>query len=220
MCNSKTIRNTRHVLDLRRSPDYKTLFYCDDSIQLMLRSANDVPIESQREARPTIVEVPEQPGLIAINSAVIAIFALIIFSSISFTSPIWTLNLTLVHVAMLFSIAFLLIMGYYLKTKAGRHYQTEPLRKNVALSAQTVSRSIEAIDAAFKSVDAQAALMKGILATNMLSTGKREVGAFNERLQESTEQIKQLFEATKALKESRQNLEQRRQQLLNLRARL
>jgi hypothetical protein len=186
----------------------------------MLRSANDLPVENQKEARPTIIEVPEQPGLIAINSAVIAIFALIIFSSISFTAPIWTLNLTMVHVAMLFSIAFLLIVGYYLKMNAGRQYHAEPIRKNIALSSQTVARSIEAIDMAFKSVDVQAALMKEMLTANMLSTGKKEVGAFNEKLQESTEQIKQLFEATKALKESRQILEQRRQQLLSLRNRL
>jgi len=121
---------------------------------------------------------------------------------------------------MLFSIAFLLVVGYYLKMNSGRYYQMEPVRKNIALSAQTVTKSIEAIDTAFKSVDAQASLMKDMLTENMLSTGKKEVGAFNQRLQESTGQIKQLFEATKALKESRQNLEQRRQQLLNIRGQL
>jgi hypothetical protein len=187
----------------------------------MLQSASDAPIETQKaEVRATVVEVPERPGLIAINSAVIAMFALIIFSSISFTTPIWTLNLSAIHVVMLFSIAFLLVVGYYLKTNAGRHYQTEPLKKSIALSAQTVTKSIEAIDMAFKSIDTQAALMKEMLTANMLSTGKKEVGAFNERLQASTDQIKQLFEATKALKESRHNLEQRRQQLLNLQGRL
>jgi hypothetical protein len=190
-------------------------------IYFMLQSASDAPIETQKaEVRATVVEVPERPGLIAINSAVIAMFALIIFSSISFTTPIWTLNLTAIHAVMLFSIAFLLVVGYYLKTNAGRQYQTEPLKKNIALSAQSVTKSIEAIDMAFKSIDTQAALMKEMLTANMLSTGKKEVGAFNERLQASTDQIKQLFEATKALKESRHNLEQRRQQLLNLQGRL
>lgn len=187
----------------------------------MLRSATDSPAANQQgEVRATIVEVPEKPGLIAINSAVIAMFALIVFSSISFTTPIWTLNLTTIHVVMLFSIAFLLVVGYYLKMNSGRYYQMEPVRKNIALSAQTVTKSIEAIDTAFKSVDAQASLMKDMLTENMLSTGRKEVGAFNQRLQESTGQIKQLFEATKALKESRQNLEQRRQQLLNIRGQL
>jgi DNA repair exonuclease SbcCD ATPase subunit len=121
---------------------------------------------------------------------------------------------------MLFSIAFLLVLGYYLKINAGRYYQAEPVRKNIAVSAQTVTRSIEAIDKAFKSIDVQATLMKDMLTENMLSTGKKEVGSFNQRLQESTEQIKQLFEATKALKETRQNLEHNRQQLLNLRGRV
>lgn len=187
----------------------------------MLRSANESPAENQKgEVKATIVEVTEQPGLIAINSAVIAMFALIVFSSLSFTTPIWTLNLTAIHVAMLFSIAFLLVLGYYLKINAGRYYQTEPVRKNIAVSAQTVTKSIEAIDKAFKSIDVQATLMKDMLTENMLSTGKKEVGSFNQRLQESTEQIKQLFEATKALKETRQNLEHNRQQLLNLRGRV
>lgn len=187
----------------------------------MLRSVNDAPAENQvGDVQPMVVDVPEQPGLVAINSAVIAMFALIIFSSISFTAPIWTLNLTAIHVVMLFSIAFLLVVGYYLKMNAGRHYQTEPLKRNIALSAQTVAKSIEGIDEAFKALDAQAALMKEMLTENMLSTGKKEVGTFNQRLQSSTENIKHLFEASKALKESRRNLEQRRQQLLNLRGRL
>lgn len=199
-----------------RNPDYKTLFYCENNYLVMLRSANDATEKRKGEVEPTIVEIPEQPRLIAINSAVIAVFALIIFSSVNFTTPIWTLNLTVIHVLMLFSIAFLLVMGYYLKMNAGKHFRTEPVKKNIALSTHSVSKSIEAIDTAFKSIDAQAALMKDMLTANMLSTGKKEIGGFNERLQASTEQIRQLFEATKALKESRQNLVQRRQQLLGL----
>jgi hypothetical protein len=187
----------------------------------VLRSANDAPAESQKgEIKATIVELPRQPSLVAINSGVIAIFALLVFSSISFTTPIWTLNLTAVHLVMVFSIVFLLVMGYYLKTKVGTYQQIEPVRKNIATSAQTVTKSIEAIDKAFKSLDAQAALMKEILTENMLTTGKKEVGNFNQKLQASTEQIKQLFEATKELKESRQNLEQSRQKLLNLKGQL
>jgi hypothetical protein len=201
---------------------YKALFYCESYFVPMLRTPNDALAEEQKgDSKPTIVAFPEQqPSLIAIYSAVIAIFALIVFSSISFTSPIWTLNITIVHVVMLFAVAFLLVMGFYLKVYAGRNYQVEPIRKNVALGAQTVTKSIEAIDIAFKSIDAQAALMKDMLTASMLSAGKGDVGAFNTKLQASTEQIKQLFEATKALKESRQILEQRRQQLLNLRNRL
>ena len=187
----------------------------------MLHSASDASTEDQkREAQPTLIVAPEQPGLIAINSAVVTIFAMIIFSIISFTSPIWTLNLTVIHVVMMFPIALLLILGYYLKINAGRHYQVEPIKKNLVYSTQTVTKSIQAIDTAFKSIDAQADLMKEFLKENMLSTSKQEVGTFNQKLQTSTEQIKQLFETAKALKESRQNLEERRRQLLSLQGRL
>jgi hypothetical protein len=186
----------------------------------MLHSANDVSAKDQKEEKPTVIVAPEQPGLIAINSAVVAMFVIIIFSSISFTSPLWTLNLTVIHVVMMFPIAFLLIVGYYLKINAGRHYQVEPMKKNIAYTTNTVTKSIEAIDMAFKSIDAQADLMKEFLKQNMLSTGKTEVGTFNQKLQASTEQIKQLFETAKALKESRQKLEERRRQLLSLQGRL
>jgi hypothetical protein len=187
----------------------------------MLRSASDGPVEDQKGGvRAAIVEFPQQPSSIAINGAVIAMFALIVFSSISFTAPIWTLNLTSIHVVMLFSIAFLLIVGNYLKINATKYHQIVPARRNIAVSAQSVTKSIEAIDGAFRSIDAQAALMKDMLTENMLSTGKTEVGAFNQRLQESTGQIKKLFETTKSLKENREILERQRQQLLNLRGQL
>jgi len=168
----------------------------------------------------TIMEPSQPPSLIAINSAVVAMFALIIFSSISFTTPIWTLKITEIHVVMLFSVAFLLLVGYYLKINALRYYQLEPVRRNLALSAQTVTKSSEAIDSALKSVNAQITLVKDLLTANMISTNKTQLETFNQRLPETTEQFKKLVEATEVLKESRQTLEQHRQKLLGLRGNL
>ena len=166
------------------------------------------------------MEPSQPPSLIAVNGAVVAMFALIIFSSISFTSPIWTLKITEIHVVMLFSVSFLLLVGYYLKINAMRYYQLEPVRKNIALSAQTVTKSSEAIDSALKSVNAQITLVKDLLTANMISTNKTQLETFNQRLPETTEQFKKLVEATEVLKESRQTLEQHRQKLLGLRGQL
>jgi chromosome segregation ATPase len=112
------------------------------------------------------------------------------------------------------------LVGYYLKTNAARYYQIEPIRKNIANSAQTVTRSSEAIDSALKSVNAQIALVKDLLTANMKSTNKAQLETFNQRLPETTEQFKKLVEATEVLKESRQTLEEHRQQLLGLRGQL
>ncbi len=187
----------------------------------MLVSANDSSATPQKGGvGATIVETSQAPSLVAINSAVVAMFTLIIFSSITFTTPIWTLQIKEIHVVMLFSIAFLLLVGYYLKTSATRYYQLEPIRRNISNSAQTVTKSSEAIDSALKSVNAQIILVKDLLTANMMSTNKTQLETLNQRLPETTEQFKKLVEATEVLKESRQTLEQHKQQLLGLRGQL
>jgi len=187
----------------------------------MLVSANETYVPPQKvPVGATIVETSQAPSLIAINCAVVAMFTLIIFSSITFTAPIWTLRLTEIHIVMLFAIAFLLLVGYYLKTSATRYYQMEPIRKNLANTAQTVTKSSEAIDSALKSVNIQIALVKDLLTANMMSTNKAQLETFNQRLPEATEQFKKLVQATEVLKESRLTLEQHKQQLLGLRGQL
>jgi len=187
----------------------------------MLVSAAETTVNSQKNAvGTTIVETSQAPSLIAINSAVVAMFALVIFSSITFTTPIWTLHLTEIHIVMLFSIAFLLLVGYYLKVSAARYYQLEPVRKNITKSVQTVAKSSEAVDSALKSANSQISIVKDLLTANVKSTNKSQLETLNQKLPEATEQFKKLVEATELLKESRQTLEQNKQQLLVLRGQL